>query len=120
MGTAASQTKLFVSLRSVHGHLREFHNFTLKSKHVSGMADLLRVPEHEIICMNHRMASTDHSRDSPIGANSRTWLMDDDGDDQESVLADSKEAGHRKLVLSSAVVKHTTRGRQIVVKRRLG
>ena len=111
MGTAASQKKLFVSLRSVHGHLREFHNFTLKSKHVSSMADLLRVPEHR-----HESAySTDHSPDRPIGANShrkcRTWLMDDDGDDQETVLADSKEAAHRKLVLSSAVVKHTTRGR---------
>jgi hypothetical protein len=46
--------------------------------------------------------------------------MDDDGDDQETVLADSKEAGHRKLVLCSAVVMHTTRGRHIVVKRRLG
>jgi RNA polymerase sigma-32 factor len=38
MGTAASQKKVFVSLRSMHGHLREFHNFTLKSKHVSSMA----------------------------------------------------------------------------------
>ena len=124
MGTAASQKKLFVSLRSVHGHLQEFHNFTLKSKHVSSMVDLLRMPEHEIIGMNPRMASTDHSPDSPIGANShrecRTWLMDDDGDDQETVLAVSKEAGHRTLVLSSAVVKRTTRERQIVVKRRLG
>src|SRR5260221_9305699 len=72
--------------------LREFHNFTLKSKHVSR----LRVPEHEIIGMNPRMASTDHSPDSPIGANShrecRTWQMDDNGDDQETVLADAKEA----------------------------
>jgi hypothetical protein len=62
--------------------------------------------------------------DSPIGANSHrecgAWLMDDEGDDQETVLADSKEAAHRKLVLSSAVVKHTTRGHQIVVRRRLG
>jgi DNA-directed RNA polymerase sigma subunit (sigma70/sigma32) len=108
---------------AMHGHLREFHNFTLKSKHISSWADLLRLPEHEI-GMNPRMASTDRSPESPIGANShrecRTWLMDDDGDDQETVLADSKEAGHRKLVLSSAVVMHTTRGRQIVVKRRLG
>ena len=46
--------------------------------------------------------------------------MDDNGDDQETVLAVSKEAAHRKLVLSSAVVTQTTRGRQIVVKRRLG
>jgi RNA polymerase sigma-32 factor len=95
----------------MHGHLREFHNFMLKSKHVSSMADLLRLPELEIIGMNPRMASTARSPESPIGANShrecRTWLMDDD-DDQETVLADSKEAGLRKLVLSSAVLKHTT------------
>jgi RNA polymerase sigma-32 factor len=37
MGTTVSREKLFVSLRSMHGHLREFHDFTRRHGNDKGL-----------------------------------------------------------------------------------
>jgi len=122
MGTTASQKKLFFNLRRMRGHLREFDDGSLKPEHVSRIANMLRVPEHEVISMNQRMAGRDRSLNAPIDADSQdewqTWLVDD-SDDQETVLAEREEITHRKSLLPSALEKLTTRERQIVAERHL-
>jgi RNA polymerase sigma-32 factor len=122
MGTTASQKKLFFNLRRMRGHLQEFNDGTLKSEHVSKIAKVLRVPEHEVISMNQRMAGPDRSLSAPISTDShsewQTWLVDD-SDDQETVLALCEETAHRKSLLPSAWRELTTRERHIVAERRL-
>jgi len=122
MGTTASQKKLFFNLRRMRGQLWEFNDGTLKSEHISRIANTLRVPEYEVISMDQRMAGRDYSLNAPIGTESQgewlTWLVDD-SDDQETVLAEREETAHRKALLPSALEKLTTRERHIVVERHL-
>jgi RNA polymerase sigma-32 factor len=122
MGTTSSQKKLFFNLRRMRGYSPEFDDGTMKPEHVSRIANMLRVPEHEVISMDHRMAARDLSLNAPIGVDGQgewqTRLMDDN-DDQETMLAEREEAAHRKSLLPAALGKLTTRERHIVVERHL-
>jgi len=122
MGTTASQKKLFFNLRRMRGQLREFDDGTLKPEHVSRIANVLRVPEHEVIHMNQRLAGRDRSLNAPIDADGQdewqSWLVDD-SDDQETVLAEREEITQRKSLLPFALEKLTTRERHIVAERHL-
>jgi RNA polymerase sigma-32 factor len=122
MGTTASQKKLFFNLRRLRGQLQEIDDGVLKSEHVSRIANMLRVPEHEVISMNERMAGRDRSLNAPIDSDSheewQSWLVDD-GDDQETVLAEREEIMQRKSLLPPALEKLTTRERHIVAERHL-
>jgi len=57
--TTASPKRLFFSLRRTHARLREFDDGSLQPKHASRVANMLRVPEHEVTSMNRRMAGRD-------------------------------------------------------------
>jgi RNA polymerase sigma-32 factor len=122
IGTTPSQRKLFFNLRRLRGELQEFEDGTMKSEHVSTIATMLMVPEHEIIAMNQRMAGRDGSLNAPIDADDpgewQTRLVDD-ADDQEIVLMDREEAAQRKSQLNCALTKLSGRERQIVVERHL-
>jgi RNA polymerase sigma-32 factor len=122
MGTTAAQKKLFFNLRRVRSHMREFDDRTLQPETSSRIANILCVPEYEVISMSQRMASPDVSLNAPVSAGSQsewlTWLVDD-SDDQETLLAEREEFANRKSVLPSALRDLTTRERHIVVERRL-
>ena len=78
MGTTASWKQLFLGLRSMHRNLRELHDGTLKSEDVGSVADLLPVPEHEIIRSNPSMGSADIPISADLQGEWPTWLVDDD------------------------------------------
>jgi RNA polymerase sigma-32 factor len=122
MGTTGSQKKLFYNLRRMLGRLQERDEGTLDPAHVSTIANMLRVPEHEVISMNQRMASPDCSLNAPVNAdNESEWqnYLTDDSDDQETVLAEREETAYRKSLLPSALGELTARERHIVVERHL-
>jgi RNA polymerase sigma-32 factor len=75
---------LFFSLRRMHARLQEFNDGSLQPEHVSRIADMLRVPEHEVISMNRRMAGRDRGLNAPISV-------------------DSEERADRKSLLPSAL-----------------
>jgi RNA polymerase sigma-32 factor len=123
MGTTTAQKRLFFNLRRLRGRLKEFDDRALKSESVSRIADILCVPEHEVISMNQRMASPDFSLNVPVSAGGDsgewlTWLVDDRGD-QETLLGEREQTTHRKSALPSALMNLTTWERYIVVERRL-
>ena len=122
MGTTSSQKKLFFNLRRIRGHSLEYDDGALKPEHVSRIANMLRVQEHEVVSMGQRMAGRDLSLNAPIGGDSQgewqTWLADD-SDDQETVLAEREETTYRKSLLPAALEKLTTRERHIVAERHL-
>jgi RNA polymerase sigma-32 factor len=68
MGTTAAQKKLFFNLRRMRDHSREFDKGTLRPEHAAGIANVLRVPAHEVITMSQRMAGPDRSLNAPPGA----------------------------------------------------
>ena len=120
MGTTAAQKKLFFKLRRLRGYLKEFDDRAPQSESVCNIANLLCVPEREVISMSQRMASPDYSLNAPVSAGGEwlTWLVDG-SDDQETLLGEREETTCRQSALPSALSRLTTRERHIVVERRL-
>ncbi len=122
LGTTGSQKKLFFNLRRMRIQLRGYDDSVLTSEHVSRIANVLRVPERDVISMDQRMAGPDRSLNAPISVDGQgewqSWLVDD-SDDQEAVLAEREEIAHRKSLLPPALRQLNARERHIVVERHL-
>jgi RNA polymerase sigma-32 factor len=121
MGTTASQKKLFFNLRKVKGQIQALEDGDLRPEHVKFISTKLGVPEEDVISMNRRL-SGDSSLNAQVRADSegewQDWLVDD-SDSQETVLAESQEAGLRSGLLREALDKLTDRERRVFEARRL-
>ena len=121
MGTTASQKKLFFNLRKVKGQIQALEDGDLRPEHVKFISTKLGVPEEDVISMNRRLAG-DSSLNAQVRADSegewQDWLVDA-SDSQETVLAESQEAGLRSGLLREALEKLTDRERRVFEARRL-
>src|SRR3954464_6454753 len=84
IGTTAAQKKLFFNLRKVKGQLKAIEEGDLKSEQVEKIARVLQVPEQDVVSMNRRLASPDHSLNAPVRADSEGEWQDWLGDQQEA------------------------------------
>src|SRR5262249_3118148 len=114
--------KLFFNLRKLKGQMQAIDEGDLSPEHVKAIATKLDVPEADVISMNRRLASPDHSLNAPLRADSegewQDWLVDD-SDNQEIMLADREELGKRSLLLRQAMTNLNERERHILTERRL-
>ena len=94
----------------------------LKPEQVTKIATMLAVPEQDVVNMNRRLAAPDHSLNAPVRADSegewQDWLVDD-GQGQESELAEREELTGRKALLGDALKTLNERERHILIERRL-
>ncbi|MBM3584528.1 MAG: RNA polymerase sigma factor RpoH [Alphaproteobacteria bacterium] len=122
MGTTAAQKKLFFNLRRLKGQLQAIDEGDLPPETVKRIADQLNVPEDDVVQMNRRLASPDHSLNAPLQAGGegewQDWLVDE-GPDQETTLGESEECSQRRAMLDAALGKLNARERHILVERRL-
>ena len=122
MGTTAAQKKLFFNLRKLKGQMQAIDEGDLPAEHVRSIAEKLGVPEIDVINMNRRLASPDHSLNAPLRADSegewQDWLVDET-DSQEITLAEREETGKRRKLLRRAMDHLNERERHILVERRL-
>ncbi len=122
MGTTAAQTKLFFNLRKMKGQLRAIEEGDLSPENVKAVAERLQVPEADVISMNRRLASQDHSLNAPLKIDGdgewQDWLVDET-ESQEIALADRQELGKRQKLLSQALGSLNERERHILTQRRL-
>ena len=122
MGTTAAQKKLFFNLRRLKAQMSALEEGDLKSEQVEKIAKALQVPENDVISMNRRLASPDHSLNAPVRADSegewQDWLVDD-GETQESELADREDLSNRRMLLGEALKNLNERERHILIERRL-
>jgi RNA polymerase sigma-32 factor len=122
MGTTAAQKKLFFNLRKLKGQMQAIEEGDLPPETVQKIADELEVPEQDVVNMNRRLASPDHSLNAPLRADSegewQDWLVDD-GDNQEIRLADQEELHNRRRLLQNAMQHLNDRERRILSERRL-
>ncbi len=122
MGTTAAQKKLFFNLRRLKGQMQAIDDGDLPPGIVTAIAERLQVTEDEVITMNRRLASQDHSLNAPmreIGEDQwQDWLVDD-GDGQETLLANAQEWGQRRSMLAQAMHVLSQRERHILAERRL-
>ena len=122
MGTTAAQKKLFFNLRRLKGQMQAIEDGDLKPEHVARIAHVLAVPEQDVVSMNRRLSAPDHSLNAPVRADSegewQDWLVDD-GESQETTLADREELSGRQALLSGALKTLNDRERHILIERRL-
>ncbi|MBB4285257.1 RNA polymerase sigma factor RpoH [Roseospira goensis] len=122
MGTTAAQKKLFFNLRKMKGQLQLMEDGDLPFESVTEIATKLGVPEQDVINMNRRLGSPDHSLNAPVRIDGegewQDWLVDE-GDDQESLLADHEELSQRRDLLARAMETLNQRERHILTERRL-
>jgi RNA polymerase sigma-32 factor len=122
MGTTAAQKKLFFNLRRLKGEMQAIEDGDLKPEQVAKIAKDLDVPEQDVIQMNRRLASADHSLNAPVRVDGegewQDWLVDE-SDNQEVELAEREDMGQRKALLANALSTLNERERHILIERRL-
>lgn len=122
MGTTAAQKKLFFNLRKLKGQMQAIEEGDLHPEHVDAIAKKLDVPENEVIEMNRRLSSADHSLNSPVRMEGEgewiDWLVDDQKD-QERLLAEREELDNRREMLEVGMDVLNERERHILEARRL-
>ena len=122
IGTTAAQKKLFFNLRKVKGQLKAIEEGDLAPETVKEIATRLDVPENDVVDMNRRLSSHDHSLNAPLRIDGdgewQDWLVDET-ESQETRLADDQEFGRRSKLLERAMGILNPRERRILVERRL-
>jgi RNA polymerase sigma-32 factor len=123
IGTTAAQKKLFFNLRRVKGQIQAIEDGDLTPENVKEIATRLDVSETDVVDMNRRLASPDHSLNAPMrndgeGGEWQEWLVDDT-ESHETRLADSQELGKRQRMLAKAMQTLNPRERRILMERRL-
>ena len=122
MGTTAAQKKLFFNLRRLKGQMQAIEEGDLSPEQVQAIAPKLDVPEQDVVNMNRRLASPDHSLNAPLRAESEGEWQDflvDETASQEITLADREELGKRRKLLANAMTALNDRERDILTERRL-
>jgi RNA polymerase sigma-32 factor len=122
MGTTAAQKKLFFNLRKLKGQLQAIEDGDLPPEIVTKIATKLEVPESDVVNMNRRLASPDHSLNAPLRVDGegewQDWLVDQE-ESQEAKLGDRQELGLRRDLLQNAMKTLNDRERHILTERRL-
>ena len=122
IGTTAAQKKLFFNLRRLKGQMQAIDEGDLSAEHVTAIATTLAVPEIDVVEMNRRLSSPDHSLNAPLRSDSegewQDWLVDEQ-ESQEIRLGDQEELKQRRQLLLSAMDSLSERERDILVARRL-
>src|SRR5579875_99975 len=122
MGTTAAQKKLFFNLRKLKGQLQAIEEGDLSPENVKKIATELAVSESDVVQMNRRLASPDHSLNAPLREDGdgewQDWLVDEESN-QEVRLAEDEELSGRRRLLETALKSLNPRERRILVERRL-
>jgi len=122
MGTTAAQKKLFFNLRKIMVRLQAFEEGDLSPENVEQIATELNVPEQDVINMNRRLTAPDHSLNAPVRIEGDgEWMdwLEDETDDQETVIAEADELSKRRVLLRDAMDVLNDRERHILTERRL-
>jgi RNA polymerase sigma-32 factor len=122
MGTTAAQKKLFFNLRKAKSQMKAMEEGDLPPDKVKAIAKQLDVPEQDVIQMNRRLMSPDHSLNAPLREEGegewQDWLVDE-SDNQEVKLGESQELKRRQHMLTQAMGSLNERERYILTERRL-
>ena len=122
MGTTAAQKKLFFNLKKIKGQINALEEGDLHPENIEKIAKKLDVPEQEVIHMNRRLSSNDHSLNTPMHEDSEgEWIdwIEDDTPSQETIIAENQEFNSRYSLLKDAINFLSEREKNIFIQRRL-
>jgi RNA polymerase sigma-32 factor len=122
MGTTSAQKKLFFNLRRLKGQMQAIDGGDLQPEQVTKIAHMLDVSENDVVSMNRRLATPDHSLNAPLFLDGegewQDWLVDD-SESQETSIGEQEELSGRKTLLAGAMKVLNERERHIINERRL-
>jgi RNA polymerase sigma-32 factor len=122
MGTTAAQKKLFFNLRRLKGQMQAIEDGDMSPERVKAIAEKLEVSEADVVSMNRRLQSPDHSLNAPLRQDGegewQDWLVDE-GQNQEVRFAEDEELTKRRRLLNAAMETLNDRERHILTERRL-
>lgn len=124
MGTTSAQKKLFFNLRKEKIAYQDFNELDLPPEKAQEIANKLGVRVDEVMQMNHRMSSADHSLNAPIKMSSdgdsewMDWLADE-RESHDVHLAEVDEINKRRSLLDEAMSCLSERERIVIQERRL-
>ncbi len=122
IGTTAAQKKLFFNLRKLKGQMQAIDDGDLSPEVITAIATRLDVSEKDVVSMNGRLSGPDHSLNAPKIADGdgewQDWL-EDEGKNQEQILAETEELDARTKLLNEAMEKLDSRERHILSQRKL-
>ena len=122
MGTTAAQKKLFFNLRKLKGQMQAIDDGDLDPEQVSEISETLNVSENDVVNMNRRLGSPDHSLNAPLRVDGdgewQDWLSDE-RENQETEVSDREELTKRRALLRDAMEALNARERHILEERRL-
>ncbi|GHD54310.1 RNA polymerase sigma factor RpoH [Thalassobaculum fulvum] len=122
MGTTAAQKKLFFNLRRLKGQMQAIEDGDLSPERVKAIAEKLEVSEADVVSMNRRLQSPDHSLNAPLRQDGegewQDWLVDEE-QNQEARYAEDEELSKRRRLLNNAMETLNDRERHILTERRL-
>jgi RNA polymerase sigma-32 factor len=122
IGTTAAQKKLFFNLRRLKGQLQAIDDGDLRPDQVTLIADMLNVPEQDVISMNGRLSAPDRSLNAPLHQDEEGQWQDrlaDDSISHEIFFAEREESQIHETILFDALKILSKRERQILTERRL-
>jgi RNA polymerase sigma-32 factor len=122
IGTTAAQKKLFFNLRKLKGQMQAIDDGDLSPETITAIATRLDVSEKDVVSMNGRLSGPDHSLNAPkIVDGDGEWQdwLEDEGKNQEQILAETEELGARTKLLNEAMEKLDSRERHILSQRKL-
>jgi len=122
IGTTAAQKKLFFNLRKLKGQMQAIDDGDLSPETITAIAARLDVSEKDVVSMNGRLSGPDHSLNAPkIVDGDGEWQdwLEDEGKNQEQILAETEELGARTKLLNEAMEKLDSRERHILSQRKL-
>jgi RNA polymerase sigma-32 factor len=122
MGTTAAQKKLFYNLGRLKRELGEIGAGDLPPEAVASIAEALEVSEAEVVEMDRRLASRDHSLTAPMRADGDAEWQDmlvDEDQDQERFVAEADELAWRRDLLREGLKALNEREQHILLERRL-
>ncbi len=123
IGTTAAQKKLFFNLRRMKGQIQAMEDGDMRPEHVEHIATKLGVKEEEVVSMNRRMTTGDHSLNAPMRIDGegewQDWLVDEEQADQETIFAENEELTNRRALLADAMATLNEREQHILTERRL-
>src|SRR3546814_3642731 len=110
MGTTAAQKKLFFNLRRLKGQMQAIEDGDLSPERVTAIAEKLDVSEADVVSMNRRLQSPDHSLNAPLRQDGegewQDWLVDED-QNQEARFAEGEERSEEQTSELQSLMRHS-------------
>src|SRR3546814_15716470 len=106
MGTTAAQKKLFFNLRRLKGQMQAIEDGDLSPERVTAIAEKLDVSEADVVSMNRRLQTPDHSLHAPLrpdGEGDRQDWVVDEAYTEEARLAQYHQLSQGRRLLHNAL-----------------